>query len=209
MSAVVESKDVRVIVFDFGGVIAKADTAQMANFLMQKFNLHPEELSNAIDKMHCEVLKEKTEKQFWEQFALSRHVVLPEDWFGEFGRVIEKSIQEIPGMIPLIQALKSQGYQTAMLSDATQYQTEIIRKMGYYDLFHPILLSCETGFRKPHPEAFKNLLNVLKQPACSLLFIDDRIENVKAAKSQGIDAIHFVGVKELEIELEKRGVRLN
>ena len=97
-----------------------------------------------------------------------------------------------------MKALQIHGYQTAMHSDATQYQAEIIRKMGYYDLFTPVVLSCEIGVKKPNPEAFQILLKKLKQPASSVLFIDDRIENVEAAKIQGIDAIHFINPKQLK-----------
>ena len=76
-----------------------------------------------------------------------------------------------PESLAIVKTLQSQGYQTAMLSDVTQYQAEIIRKMGYYDLFTPVLLSCEIGVKKPNPEAFQTLLQKLKLPASSVLFI--------------------------------------
>lgn len=204
----VENKDTRVIVFDFGGVIAKADTVQMTNFLINSFDINKEELSSAFRKMQDEVSVGGSERQFWEQYANIKGIVLANDWFDQYGTVIKKAIVEIPETIILVKALQSQGYQTAMLSDVTQYQAEIIRQMGYYELFTPVLLSCETGVKKPKPEAFQILLQELKLPASLVLFIDDRIENVEAAKDQGIDAIHFLNPKQLKEELEKRSFDL-
>lgn len=203
-----QNKPSYVVVFDFGGVVAQADTAQMANFLMNSFNITKEELSNALRNMQSDVSNGGSEEQFWEQFALSKKIVLPNDWFNQFEMIIKKSITEIPETIILVKTLQSQGYQTAMLSDVTQYQAEIIRKMGYYDLFNPVLLSYEIGVKKPNPEVFQILLKKLQKPPSSVLFIDDRIENVEAARNQGIDAIHFVNPKQLVKELESRGFDL-
>lgn len=200
----IENKESLVIVFDFGGVIAKADTTQMANFLLSSFNINKEELSNVLRDMQNYVSSGGSEKQFWEQFAVSRKVVLSNDWFNEFGVIIKESITEITENVILVKKLQRQGYQTAMLSDVTQYQAEIIRKMGYYDLFCPVLLSYEIGVNKPNSEAFQILLRKLDKPASSVLFIDDRIENIEAAKNQGIDAIHFTDPKQLVEELKRR-----
>ncbi len=202
------NKDLPVVVFDFGGVIAKADTAQMKSFLMDSFHITKEELSAALKKMQEEVSKGGSEKEYWEQYALSKKIALPKDWYEQFGMVIKNSIIEIPGTINLVKALQNEGYQTAMLSDITQYQAEIVRSMGYYNLFDPILLSYETGLNKPNPAAYQMLLQRLQRPASSVIFIDDRIENVEGAKKEGIDAIRFIDAKQLEEELEKRGIQV-
>lgn len=200
---------IKAVVFDFGGVIAQADTTQMSNFLITSFNINKEELSSALRDMQTYVSKGGSEKQFWEQFAIPKKISLPNDWFDQFGIVIKKSLTEMPESLLIVKTLQSQGYQTAMLSDVTQYQAEIIRKMGYYDLFTPVLLSYEIGVKKPNPEAFQILLKKLNLPASSVLFIDDRMENVEAAKKQGIDSIQFVNPEQLKKELEKRGFDLS
>lgn len=199
-----DEQHVQIVVFDFGGVIAQANTTQMSNFLINLFNINKDELSSALRDMQNFVSNGGSEKQFWEQFAISKKITLPNDWFDQFGIIIKKSITEIPESLAIVETLQSQGYQTAMLSDVTQYQAEIIRKMGYYDLFSPVLLSYEIGVKKPNPEAFQILLKKLKLPASSVLFIDDRIENVEAARKQGIDSIQFINPDELKEELEKR-----
>lgn len=200
------SQKLPVVVFDFGGVIAKADTAQMSEFLTASFAINKDELSNALRAMQIFVSNGGSEKEFWEQYAITKRVNLPNDWFDQYGTVIRRSITEIPETLALVKALQSHGYQTAILSDVTQYQAEILRNMGYYDLFSPVLLSCNTGLKKPDPKAFQNLLQNLNLLPCQILFIDDKSENVNSAKNLGIDAIHFLNPTQLKDELEKRGL---
>lgn len=200
-----DTNDSPVVVFDFGGVIAEANTTKMTNFLIDSFEVNKDELSNAFRDMQSQGV---TEEKFWKQFAVTKHIVLPNDWINQFGVIIQESITEIPGTLDLVKKLKTQCYQTAILSDMTQYQAEIIRKSGYFDLFNPVVLSHENRVKKPNPEAFQILLKKLNKPASSVIFIDDRIENVEAAKTQGIDAIHFTNPKQLKEELARRGFNL-
>lgn len=203
-----ENSRTQVVVFDFGGVIAEADRAQMSDFLMKSFNINKDELSNALKNMQNFISEGSSEKEYWEQYAFSKKVTLPNNWIDQWATVIKKSITEIPETIVIVKALQDNGYQTAMLSDVTQYQAKIIRKMGYYDLFSPVLLSYEIGVKKPNPEAFKILLEKLQKPASSVIFVDDRIENVEAAKNLGIDSIQFISPKQLKKELIERGFNL-
>lgn len=200
---------VRVIVFDFGGVIAQANTTQMSAFLMNSFGINKDELSTALRNMDDFISKGGSEKGYWEHYAVSKGIVLPSDWIDQWAAIIKKSISEIPETIAIVKTLQGDGYRTAMLSDVTQYQAELIRKMGYYDLFNPVLLSYEIGVKKPNPEAFKILLETLQEPASNVLFIDDRKENTAAAKNLGIDAIQFINPEQLKVDLEKRGFSLD
>lgn len=200
-----QNTEIRAVVFDFGGVIAKANTAQMADFFTSTLCIDQTKLKMAFKDMQAYVLRGGSEKQFWRDYAHSLGKTLPETWFSQFDLVISGAITEIPGTILLVKELQKQGYQTSMLSDVTQNQANIIRKLGYYNLFQPAVLSYEIGVEKPNPETFQILLKELKLSAESVLFIDDKIENVEAAKKQGIDSIQFINPKQLKDELECRG----
>lgn len=205
----VQKPDICVVVFDFGGVIAQTNTTKMTDFLINSFGINKEELSNAFRALQSFVSSGGSEKQFWEHYAISRKISLPHDWFEQFTTNIKESITAIPESLVIVKTLQDQGYQTAMLSDVTQYQADIIRKMGYYDLFNPVLLSYAIGIKKPNPEIFKILLKELQLPASHVLFIDDKIENVEAAKNLVIDSIQFINPQQLKEELDKRGFDLS
>ena len=103
--------DIHIVVFDFGGVIAQADTTQMSAFLMNSFNINKDELSTALRNMQGFISKGGKEKEYWEQYALSKEMILPSKWLDEWGAVINNSIREIPETIVIVKSLQSQGYQ--------------------------------------------------------------------------------------------------
>lgn len=196
---------IKAIVFDFGGVIARVNTSELTEFFTTHLCIDKGTLKEARKEMQAYVSKGGSEKEFWEQYAISLGRTLPDHWFNQFDRVFRNSIIEIPASFRIVKELQRQGYQTGMLSDVSQYQANILRKLGYYNLFNPVLLSYETGVEKPHPEAYKNLLKELKLPADSVIFIDDKVDNVEGAKKLGIDSIHFINPNQLMEDLEKRG----
>ena len=91
-----------------------------------------------------------------------------------------------------------------MLSNIDDRYAKLIRDFGFYEPFEPCLLSCEMGLRKPDPKVYELLLKTMDLPANEIVFIDDKADNVEAAKTTGIDAIVFESLEQLKDELLKR-----
>ena len=70
----------------------------------------------------------------------------------------------------------------------------------------PLFLSCEIGACKPSAAAFAAVEAGLGLAARQILFVDDTLDNVEAARVRGWDAIHFTGNAELMAELARRGL---
>jgi 2-haloacid dehalogenase len=70
--------------------------------------------------------------------------------------------------------------------------------------FDGIVVSGHEGVAKPDDEIFRLLLDRFGLTAASTLFIDDTMVNVNAARSLGLQALHFVSSKELRDELAAR-----
>ena len=68
---------------------------------------------------------------------------------------------------------------------------------GDYALFDQTYASNKIGLAKPDPEFFKTILTAEGGHAENTFFVDDRIENVEAAKSIGINAVQFTTAKAL------------
>ena len=81
-----------------------------------------------------------------------------------------------------------------------------IEKFGLRDYFSFFLSSCFLGVRKPEPEIFERALQLTQCVPEECLFIDDRLENVKAARALGLRTIHLKEVPELAAELKARGI---
>ncbi len=197
---------IKVIVFDFGSVIAKTDKQMLVDFLSRSLQISSEEAEQAMRMRKIATDSGADENVFWQTYAKERAIPLPADWFEKFDNEKALALQEVPGMIPLVLELQRLGFQTALLSNVRETGAAIRRKLGLYNLFSPVLLSCEIQAKKPDAEAFAILINELKVSPDALLFIDNKEQNVKAAQAMGIDSIVFTGANDLIEALKKRGI---
>ena len=148
--------------------------------------------------------KTRNEALAWELIAKERGVLLPKDWTRLCEAQQLSCIHERPKMMDLVHTLKEAGYQVAMLSNISRREACLVRKLGYYDSFDPVLLSCEIGVSKPKPKAFEILRRRLKKSGKQIIFIDDKAQNIKAAANVGIDGIQFISYDQLILDLTKR-----
>jgi len=91
--------------------------------------------------------------------------------------------------IAVVKSLKSVGLTVCLASNQDAYRGEYMsRKLGFRDLFDREYYSFVIGHAKPDETYFAHILNDLSLEAAEAVFIDDKPENVEAAKSVGIQA---------------------
>ena len=56
---------------------------------------------------------------------------------------------------------------------------------------------------KPNHRIYQTLLQKLKLTSAEVVFVDDKLENIKGAKKCGIKAIRFTNYKDLRVKLRK------
>lgn len=91
----------------------------------------------------------------------------------------------------LIADLKAAGYKLYVLSNMSREFIDFLRQQPVYSHFDGDVISCEVGVAKPSPAIYDLILERFDIKAEESIFIDDRIENVKAAESKGITTFHF------------------
>jgi len=69
-------------------------------------------------------------------------------------------------------------------------------------MFDVLIFSCKEGFRKPGKEIYEIALRRLNTQPEETIFIDDRIENIRAAESLGIHTILFENIKQFKKNLK-------
>ena len=67
-------------------------------------------------------------------------------------------------------------------------------------------VSCDTGVRKPDPEAYLLAVRALGVDPRDCIFVDDRETNCRAARRVGMDAILFRGAESVRSEFVARGL---
>ena len=113
----------------------------------------------------------------------------------------------IAGMEELLERIRAR-YRVAFLSNSNEVHAEVIPKQ-FSSLFRKddrFVFSHRFKVAKPDPEIFRRALEILGALPQHVVFIDDLIENVIAARSVGIQAYQFVSAERLVRELEGDGL---
>lgn len=108
----------------------------------------------------------------------------------------------IPGIEELLERIREK-YRVAFLSNSNEVHAETIPKQ-FPALFRPddrFIFSHRFKVAKPDPEIFRRALEVMGALPHQVVFVDDLIENVLAARSVGIQAYQFIDTERLAREL--------
>lgn len=86
------------------------------------------------------------------------------------------------------------GLPVYTLSNIAEHHIEAIERNwpGFFDGATGLFLSYEIGARKPNAEIYRHLLENLGIHGEQCLFIDDRADNIEAARAAGIQAHQFI-----------------
>lgn len=186
------------ILFDLGGVILDLNiNGTLEAFLELGF---PSELLKYPENFHTDIFfKYETGMINTEEFRnLIRNQfnvtfsdeAFDEAWCKMLARVTQKRIEILKSL--------SGMYNLYMLSNTSEMHIEKFGRMfeeaggvGLNDIFKKCYYSYEIGYHKPDEEAFQHVLNDAGIIAEETLFLDDNIQNIKAAQALGFNVIHI------------------
>jgi putative hydrolase of the HAD superfamily len=95
------------------------------------------------------------------------------------------------------------GVRLGLLSNAPEALATAIDHSGWSARFDRRFYSCRLGLAKPDPAVFEAVLDDLGATPQSVLFVDDRAENVLAATALGLQAMRFTSAEELPGQLDE------
>jgi putative hydrolase of the HAD superfamily len=79
-------------------------------------------------------------------------------------------------------------------------------EMGFSDSLDGVFASSDLGFRKPDLAFYKSLQDKIQTPASEILFWDDSLENVTAARDAAWNAEVFLNLQDFTQTMKKYGV---
>jgi putative hydrolase of the HAD superfamily len=107
-----------------------------------------------------------------------------------------------PLMMEWVRALKSRGLKIAVLSNMPIEISLYMRQHApWFSAFDYVCFSAEVHLAKPEAAIFHACMRIVRSRPEECLFIDDRAENVEAARALGLQALKFVSVEQLAGEL--------
>ena len=200
---------IEIIVFDLGGVIVNVNFDSPLGMLFDNSGTPGNTFKNKSD--FSSLLRQyETGKisavNFHERITDHLEIELS---FDEFKSASNNAIEAgDDGMDGIVKTL-SKKYQLAILSNTNPLHYDHIKeKYSIIGLFEHILLSYETRALKPDIEAYEKLMQATLKSPSQHLFIDDRIENINAAKEIGMDGIHYKTINGLIAALREGGINI-
>lgn len=118
--------------------------------------------------------------------------------------------KEVEGMYEIGLALKANGYELYLLTNASKAHHVYFPKYRFYSLVeNHIFLSADVHLLKPEPEYFHKALETFGLNKEECLFIDDNAANIEEAQNLGMDALVFYqDIERLKEELREKGIRI-
>ncbi len=194
------------VVFDIGNVLVRwnprnlfrktmKDEARMERFLTAALSMD----FIALTDIAADFSKAVAERaKAFPEFAHELHL-FDERWIETIGGPIEENVA-------LLRSLGAAGRPVYALSNFATVKFAIARQM--YDFlgeFDHAVISGHVGAVKPDPRIFEILFERVGRRPEELVFVDDQIRNIEAARALGMAAIYFRPGVDLERELKARG----
>ena len=185
---------IKLCIFDMGGVTIKSGFDTITG-ISRILKLQPDKfLSIAGENLHLLYAGKINSGQFWEKFSKNSGLEIQNDLWLKFFKPV--SNQRVVNLVSRLKKFVRVVAGTNTIESHYLY----LKERGYFDIFDDVYASCIIGFAKPELKFFNYIMESEDCQPAETIFIDDKKENVKAAKELGINAILFRTVEVLKKE---------
>lgn len=198
----------RAVVFDFGMVFSGPPDARAHDELLRITGLDPERFESFYwADRHAYDEGKITGLGMWQKLVRDAGLSLPGSAIEELNRWDARMWTTVdPAMLAWQQQLKKNGVLTAILSNIGDSVHESLeREFAWLADFNVLVWSYQLRVAKPDPAIFQHTLKKLGTAAAETLFIDDKPENIAAARALGMKALVYTGMTRLRYDLLDQG----
>ncbi len=218
----VQTKDnanqIKAVIFDVGGVLNLGNYSSVSirrhrclgihNYISRKLNISLDQWFDSIDSVYADAIEGKISQAKTLSVISKNLQISPKKLERLLIQDYHKNFKKNKKLYSLAIKLKKQGYKIAILSDQWGPSRKALIEKKYLENFHPVIISCNVGIRKPNIKIYKLLLRKIKLKPPQCVFIDNQIWNLEPAKKLDIKTILFKNNKQLIKELNKLGVKV-
>jgi epoxide hydrolase-like predicted phosphatase len=183
---------IKAVIWDLGGVLLRTEDFSSRQALADRIGKPRDDLENLVfngDSGDRAQLGEISVDEHWEN--IRRSLGLDTAGISEFRRQFWEGDQLDVELVEMIRGLRGR-YKTGLLSNAFSDLRQVVTSsLNISDAFDEMIISSELHLMKPDPRIYQLALQRLGAAAQESVFIDDLLENVEGARSQGMNAIHF------------------
>ncbi len=196
-----QKKPICAILFDFGGVIAEEGFHEGLKAIARDQGLNPQRLRRlGMEAVYDSgyVIGRGSEEDFW-RLLRKRSGIAGSD--ASLRHELLSRFTVRTWAIELVRQLRGRGYQTALLSDQTNWLEELDSRQGFLKEFDRVFVSYRLGKGKRDATLFDVVMESLGLKAEQAIFIDDAPENIETANSRGLRGLLFTDRTTLETTL--------
>jgi putative hydrolase of the HAD superfamily len=194
---------IKAILFDFGGVLAEEDFKEGLTTLGKEKGFDPKHFFNILSELVYQtgyITGSSDEHAYWNAVrektgAKGEDKVLREE--------VLRRLKLRPEMIGVVKKIKSSGFIVAILSDQTNWLDDLNQRTPFYQHFDHVFNSFYLKKTKRDPSLFRDICAKLGLKPEEVLLVDDSLDNIKRAESEGLRTMSFKGVSEFEKEIQK------
>jgi putative hydrolase of the HAD superfamily len=195
---------IRAVIFDYGMVLSHPQDPAALNNLLTITGLDRDTFEGHYWRhRHTYDMGKLNGNTYWRQFASDAAITLTAT---DIERLIENdvlmwcTINE--PMLAWAKSLADSGLRIGILSNMGEDTLSYMRQeFAWLGAFHHHTWSCELGIAKPDPAIYTYTCEKLGVAPSEALFLDDKIENVEAARQVGLKAIQFKDIEQLKRRL--------
>ncbi|MDO8970487.1 MAG: HAD family phosphatase [Saprospiraceae bacterium] len=200
-----ESKSVRALVWDMGGVLVRNMELSIREQLSEPYGMSYMDLENLFfgNAVAAKAsLGLAHEDDIWD-FVRQKLNIQPQN-LSEFIKLYWSCDKLDEDLYAFTMALRPR-YQVALLSNAYwETRASLIRRFPrFFDMFDVTIFSAEVGLVKPDARIYRLTLEKLGVEPEEAVFVDDFIENIQGAQAVGMKAIHFKSSQQIQQALKE------
>jgi epoxide hydrolase-like predicted phosphatase len=177
---------IKVVLFDFGGVLAESGRSGfIAESIAEVYGVPVDQLDIRRDHYLLRrgrgdetALFDRLNKQFGKKVTKQMYLDKAHGMF--------KTSQEV---YDLAERLRRHGIRTGILSNIFAMDAEVLREQGQYDGFDPVILSCDEGYAKPELKFYDIAIKKLGVAPEEILFVDDQQKCIGPAERLGMATV--------------------
>lgn len=194
---------IKAVVFDFGGVLAEEGFREGLRAIGDKNGLNPDDFFAVASELVYQtgyVMGMTDESAYWKTVREKTGITGDDR---ELREEILKRFTVRPEMLKYVERMRASGIATAILSDQTNWLDEIDQKTAFFHHFDFVFNSFRMKKGKRDASIFRDICATMGLSRDEVLFVDDNIDNIKRAACEGLKVIHFRGISNFKMEIEK------
>jgi len=190
------------LIFDLGNVLVHVDFQKTLAAWSSFSGYSPEEIIRRFDmngQIHLDFERgDITPDRFRQAVSDALNINMSERQFQQSWNAMVEDVY--PGVIEMVDSLKSKGIRLAILSNTNRVHEEFFMKKyaRLLSRFDGIFLSHKLRYRKPETAVFEAVMKKFHVQPEFCYFLDDKLENIAGAEKTGIRSKHVRTLEEIK-----------